>query len=811
MKKVFFLVLFSSFTTLDVLAKTGGINGEVKNTDNIYLEGVNIIILKADTNIFVKAGLTDDKGHFDIDLNAGNYILKFSFIGYETFTSARINVSNNIVTIPAITLSAKGKQLKEVAVTAQKPFIEAHADKIVVNVENSIVSAGNSVMDILSKSPGVNIDQNDNISLKGKQGVLIMIDGKIQPLSSTDLANVLKSIPSDIVEKIELISNPSAKYDAAGTAGIINIKTKRDNRLGWNGSLNISYIQGFYPKETGGFNLNFRDKIISAYINYNISYRKGFNRVSFDRNFYSSGNYTGSYLEDVNTVMLFGNHTVSTGIDYSLNSKTTIGASVTGGDFYLGTTGYYYANVFDDANIKQSAFVTNNTSSGNWNNFGTNAHLQHLFDNAGTKFTVDMDYITYWNRNFQDFITNYYRPDGALIQQPYLLHGDITGITGIYSVKADFEHPLKNGIQLETGIKSSWVTANNEPMFYDRSNGGNIYDSTKSDHFIYMENINAAYLNTSKDWKKWSVQAGLRAELSIISGDERVTGQSFDKNYVQLFPSFAIQRHIDKNNDLGITLSRRIERPTYDALNPYKFFVDPSTYKTGNPYLNPALTYSAELSHIFKQRLITTISYSVTSNVITEVLEPSTTQDRVTIQTDANIANMYYYGISGSYTLPIYNWWTSTINANVYYSRYQGYLANTNLNNGEPTFDINNTNRFTLPYDCSAELGFFYQASQVYGFMELAPQWSLSAGLQKNLWNKKASLKLNVSDIFYHMYNTGSLVFTDYHENFLAKHDTRQGSLTFTYRFGKNTVAPVRKHKSGAEEEQQRAGNGGAS
>jgi hypothetical protein len=804
---VFVLLLLVTGTAV---ARTGSISGKVSDDAEKPVSFASVILLHAADSSLVKTALTSDNGEYDLAPVAnGIYFIKVMLMGYETYVSENLTVTDNTIPLPEIRIHQSDSKLQEVTVSAQKPFIEVHPDKLVVNVENSIVSAGNSALDILAKSPGVTVDQNDNISLKGKQGVNVMIDGRTVPVSAADLANMLKSMPSNSIDKIEIISNPSAKYDAAGTAGIINIKTKKDNKTGLNGSVNGSYGQGVYQKENAGFNLNYLENKVNVYLNYNSNYRVGFSHIDWDREYYSNGALNGSYVQDNYSVLQFHTNIASAGVDYNLTSKTTLGASVTGENFYLGTKGYYFARVLNPANQLDSTFATNNTSSGNWNNYAPNVHFKHTFDSSGQELSVDLDYARYWNKNYQDFTTNYYLPDGMETGSPYVLHGDISGITQIRSLKADYVKPFKNGISFESGIKTSFVTADNQPKFYNRSNDTSIYDPTKSDHFIYYENINAAYVNASKDWKKYSAQFGLRAEQTIVSGLELITGETFEKKYVHLFPSFAVQDHLNADNDLGVTLSRRIERPGYDDLNPYKFFVDPSTYKVGNPYLNPALTYSGELSHVYKQRFITTLSYSVTDNVITEVIKPSTTQDRVTIQTKDNLATMHYVGVSGAYTTPIFKWWTNITNFDAYYAQYQGNLANTNLNAGKPTFDINTSNKFTMPKDWSAELTVFYQAAQVYGFLNLSQISMFNAGVQKNMFDKRLTIRLNANDIFWHGNENGSSYFTNYSEVFTAHHDTRQVAVSLTYRFGKKSVAPVHKHSGGAEEEKRRAAEQG--
>jgi hypothetical protein len=810
MKKFLFFFLFLSLIVgaNTATALSGSISGKVSDEYGKPLSFVSVLLLQARDSGMVKTELTNEKGEFDLTLLAsGEYFLKATLLGYETYTSAQITVNDSAISFPDIKLQSSDTKLNEVTVSAQKPFIEVHPDKLVVNVDNSIVSAGSSVMEILQRSPGVTVDDNDNISLKGKQGVNIMIDGRAVPIPAADLANMLKSMPAASIEKIEIISNPSAKYDAAGTAGIIDILTKKDKGMGWNGSINGSYGQGIYPKENAGFNLNYREKKLNVYVNYNANYREGFSHVDWNRSFYTNGVFNGAYIQDNYSVLTFHTNTAAAGLDYNFTSKTTMGFSVTGQNYHLGTTGYYYAHVYDQNDQPQSDFATNNTSAGNWNNYAPNLHLLHKFDSSGEQLTVDADYARYWNANTQDFTTHYYALNGTEFLPPYMLHGDINGVTQIRSLKIDYTEPLKNNAHVDAGFKTSYVTADNQPSFYNRSNGGNIFDSTKSDHFIYNEGITALYINAVKDWKKWSAQAGLRAEQTTVYGNEEVTAQTFSNSYLKLFPSVAVQDHVNANNDIGATMSRRIERPGYDDLNPYKFFVDPSTYKEGNPYLNPALTWSAELSHTYKQRLVTSVSYSQTSNVITEVILPSTTQDRVTIQTKKNLAQMTYYGLSGSYTIPVYKWWNSITNFNAYYGMYTGDLANTYLNAGKPTFDVYTSNKFTLPKDWSAEASFFYQAAQVYGFLNLTPISMLNAGVQKNLYDKHLTLKVSANDVFWHGNESGSSYFTGYTQVFVAKHDTRQVTMSVVYRFGKKTVTPIRKHSGGAEEEKKRAGD----
>ena len=352
------------------------------------------------------------------------------------------------------------------------------------------------------------------------------------------------------------------------------------------------------------------------------------------------------------------------------------------------------------------------------------------------------------------------------------------------------------------------MTSEHDLKFYTNEADVLVPDTKRTNNFIYRENINAAYLNFNKDWTKWSAQLGLRGEQTLADGHAQWLGgdSSFTRNYAQLFPSFAVQRHINQNNDLGVTLSRRIERPNYDQLNPSAYYLDPTTYKAGDPYLRPALSYATELSYTYKQRLITTLNYTRTDRPITEVIQPSTTETKVTIQTQKNLGTMSYYGISGSYQFRFYKWWTNVTNFNAYYAQYTGNIAGTPLNKGRATMDFNTSNSFILPKDWSAEVGGFYQAPQQYGYMFVRPTWMLNMGLQKNFFDKRATARINATDIFWRGWPRATSEYNDYRESFAARRDTRQVAVSFTYRFGKRTVPPSMRHRGGAEDEKRRAG-----
>jgi hypothetical protein len=785
-------------------ATAGVIKGTVLNAQNVPVPAVNILLLSAADSSIVTTAVTDEEGKYAIEVSAsGTYHIKAAIPGYSVAYSAPVAYESGDVSVATLVLSANQKKLSEVTVRAEKPLIEVHADKIVVNVENSITATGSTVLEVLQRAPGVTVDNNENISLKGRQGVNVMLDGKLIPVSGGDLANLLKGMPSGSIEKIEIISNPGARYDAAGRAGIINIRTKKDKRMGANGNLTGGYSQGVYPKANGGIGLNYRDKKLVVYSNLNLSYREGVNDLTLYRQFFDSGRLTSVYNQTNVMRIPTRSQFLTVGGDYSISRNTTIGAVFTGGLSRFDIMGESQATRTGGNGEPMPGFVTWREAENHGDNLGVNLNLRHQLDTSGSDLSIDLDYARYNNSSDQTLNTSYVGPAAP---PNYVLYGIMSGYTDIRSAKADYIKPFKNGLRLDAGVKASMVHADNDPAFYDRSSGVSIFDTGKSNHFIYDENINAVYLNAAQDWKQWSMQLGLRGEQTIAKGHQLINNERFDRNYAQLFPSVALIRHLNAKHDLGITLSRRIDRPAYQQLNPFRRYLDQTSVSQGNPYLKPALTWAAELTHTWDGKFITQFAYNYTSDAIINVIQPEAGQ--ITIVTDKNLATNSSYIFSGTYPSKPWKWWNSVNSLNVFYNHFSGDLANTPLNAGRTTLQVSTQNTFTLPKSWTSELTFFYQSPQRYGYMQLKPNYVLSAGVQKSFHEGITTLKLSFTDILRRQNPRGSSEFESYYEDFEVVRDSRVATLQATYRFGKRTVAPVRRRQRGAEDELKRAASG---
>jgi iron complex outermembrane recepter protein len=785
----------------------GRISLSVQSEQKQAIENATAELLKPDSSL-VKAAISDGAGNVLFEnIPFGKYRVRSSMVHHIPTYSQEIVVSaeNALVQLPPIILMSAG-EIQGVTVEAKKPFIQRLTDRIVVNVENSIISSGSSALDVLERSPGVRIGQDDAISLAGKQGVIIMINGKNVPMSGEELGNYLRSLPSSAIERIDIITNPSARYDAAGNAGIIDIRMKKDQKLGVNGTVTAGYGQGIFPKANTGATFNYRSKKLNVFGNLNYNYGKYLNNITTQRYFYANNTYTGSYDQDNKINRIFNSSLARIGADYFAGKKTVIGILVTGNQFFVHRYGSNQSQVLDPTNQKISSFRTGADGNEDYQNYVVNFNFKHSFDSTGKELTADFDVAGYYRDWASLFSTGYYDKNDQPTRPLYLARSDQEGFTGINTLKIDYVHPVNKTMKLETGIKTSFVASDNDVLFYDQSSGIDEVDSSKSNSFNYDENINAAYVNLSKEWKKWSVQFGLRAEQTNIKTYQVFDKVAFDTTYLRLFPSLFINYKLKEDNTIGISVSRRIDRPGYNSLNPFKIFVDPSFYASGDPLIKPAFTWSTQLSYTRKQWNVS-LDYSYTTNPLTYVLIPSETEDRVTIQTPINFYSAEYLSLNLNAPIRITKWWSMINNGNIYLAFNRGYIAKTVVNSKTINGQFSTDHSITIAKNWTGEVDFTFDSGNNTGVMRDKFYWILGAGVQRSLMSRKATVRVNVTDILWKQWPRFRSIYTNYHEYLYAIRDTRVANLTFTYRFGKNTVTQARRRTTASEEERRRAGS----
>jgi outer membrane receptor protein involved in Fe transport len=800
----------------------GKIDGQIKDNENKALPYATVTLLKASDSSLVKGAIGDENGHFEFeDVNSGKYIIAASSLGFtKTYTQPfSINIAHQQIHLPAVEMQMNANMLKGVSVTAAKPFIEHKLDKTIVNVANSVVSAGSSAWEILQKSPGVTVDNTNNtINLQGKSGVSIYIDGRPTYLSGDQLADLLKNMNAGSIQSIEIMTQPPAKYDAAGNAGIINIITKKNKMVGFNGDVTAGFTQGRYSRENTGFNMNYRNGKYNLYGNYDFSHATWWNSNYITRNFYDgTGKTLSTRTEQYSSNSSPDyNHNFKAGLDYYLNNKNTIGVMVNGtinpGKNYVDNTTWFKNS---DGSLQTTSY-TNNEYNNRWTNYTYDANYRGTFDSTGKELDVDVAYSKYDNSSMQSFLTDTYYPDGSLVPDsanvpnPNIRRGSLPSIISIQTAKVDYTLPLKKNAKLEFGAKTSFVTSDNNVQYdkFDNSKQQWEYDSA-TNHFKYTENINAAYVSLSKEFNKgWSLQLGLRGEQTISNGHQYTNDSTVKRNYVQLFPTAYISKQLNKDNTLNFSYGRRIDRPDYQDLNPFRYYLDPYTYEEGNPFLQPQLTNSLELSYSYKSLLTAGISYSNTNNVISQVLEQDDSL-KITYQTNENLSDMKNIGLNMTLSIPVTKWWMSVNYINVFHNIYQGEYLGGNLDFGSTAVIFNSTNSFTLPKDFTAEISGYYNSSMLWSIFTIQPQYSVSAGIQKTFMNQKATLKLNVSDIFHTQSSYASVKYENLDVTSANHWDSRRVNLTFTYRFNRGNAKPVQHHhQSSIEEEESRIKKG---
>ena len=816
MKKKLYYIIIIAVSLLTISAAhaqtgTGKLTGKVLDEKQANLSYASVSLLKAKDSTVVKGSITEDNGTYIFsNLEDGQYLVAINMIGYGKVFKGPYLVSNahKTYTIENVLLKPTAKQLNSVNIVSQKPLVEKQVDKTVLNIENSVLAAGNTALEILQKAPGVSVDKDGNISLRGKDGVTVMLDGKPTYLSSEQLANLLRSTEGNAIQSIELITNPSAKYDAAGNSGIINIKLKKNRNYGTNGSILAGAGYGRYYKANGGFTLNHREKKFNIFGNYNYNRNKQFHDLDIMRVNNTAADQT-YFNQTSSSVQLRQNHNYKAGVDYFLDDNNTIGAAVNG---YV-SNGNNNADVLTLIGSKpletDSSVVAFNPNRYKYTGITYNLNYKGKIDTAGQEISADADYSRYiGNENFV-YNNNYLNAGGQTDKDPYIFRNSTPTAVKIWSAKVDYTYPINKKTKLDAGLKSSVVNTNNNSVFDNFIGNTWQNDVTRTNQFIYDENINAGYVNLNREFKGLTLQLGLRAEQTNSKGNSVTEQKVVNRHYFNLFPSIFINKVLSKDNELGFSFSRRIDRPDYESLNPFVNFVDLYTYGIGNPFLNPQYTNSFEVSYSYKKTINATLGYSQTSDAIARVLLSDTLKKTLYI-TSQNLAEKRSYNLNISSPLHIFKWWSTNNNLTVFYNQFSTpNLLGSPYKSGKLAFQLNTNQTVNVNTSTSIEMSAHYQSSLVAGTLLLKPQYGVDLGLSKSFDNKKFSVKLAANDVFNleKWRITSALPGQNYAVN--EKQESRVFRLTCTYRFGSNDIKGARQRSKSSADEESRVKSGG--
>ncbi len=807
-------------------SKKGKITGTVTDGNTKTIESATISLLRANDTSVVKVSVAAKTGKYEFDaVPEGKYFVAITAVGHTKGFSKifEVTTTNPVVALESIELFPVSRDLKAVTVSSKKPLIEQKIDRMVVNVDASVTNLGSSALEVLEKSPGIAVDKDGNISLKGKQGVIVLIDGRETQLGGTDLANYLRSLNANQLDQVEIMTNPPARFDASGTSGVINIKMKKTKTMGYNGALNAGYGQGYYPKANEGLNLNYRKNKVNVFSNLSHNYNKSFNQLEIKRSFREKT--TKELISNFDQISRgqreSNNYSSRVGIDYFASKRTTLGIAVNG---FLSDRSFISRNT---TNISdqwgQPANQTKAVGEGEqrFKNFGTNLNFRRVTDTLNSELTADLDFVMYDSKNQQNLFNYYFTAGGAPKEKGDSLLGTLPQNIKIYGARLDYTKNLKKEMRWEGGVKTSLVRTDNNAIYDSVVQGIIVNDLSRSNHFIYEENINAAYINFSAPInKKWTIQAGFRLENTnakgLSTGSEYDTVQNkfvpidkaFKRNYSQLFPTTYLQYKLNQSNSFVLNYGRRIRRPDYQRLNPFINFIDRYTYQIGNPDLKPQFSHTIELSHNYKGIITTTLNYSRTTDIIQQVLEQNEERNETYVR-QANIANQRQFGMSLNVAMPVTKWWRNNLFVNLFNNKFDGIVNDTLVSIDATSLQLNGSQQVTFAKTWSAEISGFFRTGGVEGVIIGKSLGMIAAGISKEIFKKKATIRLNVRDIFWTQRFRGVSKYSNIDASFRETNDSRVANLGFTYRFSKGKMGQGPKRRaSSASDEQNRVGGG---
>lgn len=781
------IVLLLTSLSLKAQKPLTTLSGRVVDENQQALPFAQVSLKKAADSANIKTLLADENGKFSFQLGEGKYLLELKMMGYATFLRAFTLVTAQNNTLGDLTLQTESRQLSAVTISAAPPFVERRADKLIVNLNG--LGSGAPIMEVMNQLPGVSVMPDDRITLNGKS-VQIYLDGKAATLSTEALAGMLKGISSSAIQKVELIAQPSAKYDAAGNGAIINIIRKRNYASGFNGNVYTGVGKGAFGKANGGLNLNYKGKAYNLLANLDYNYNRYFYNSSITSDLFSpNGNFIRTDQADIKSMRDNANYTPNIGLDLYLSKRTTLSASV--------KPGFQRFSRDSQTENLQRGPAGNSISNSQFNsltdihaaNFSSGLRLQHQIDSLGKELSMDLDYYRYSNLSDQDNQTFNLLSASSINS---ILNQDRT--FDVYALKADYTHPIAKGHQMEAGLKSSYVNSTNS-NFYQDSN------SDQTDLFFYKESISALYFTYSRTGEKLSYQLGLRGEYTYGQGEQGAMVNQFSRHYLQAFPSLHLDYKFTKSHSLSLGLNKRIERPGYENLNPLTRLLGNNNLQQGNPGLKPLLAYNADAWYSYKNAFFFGLTYSYSKDDFTSISLPLS-GGKITTQ-PGNADYGQYLTMQAMYGKQVKPWWYTSSNAILSKRSFKGELGGVLLES-EGMFSLSATsyNSFQLSKSFSVMFLFNYRGKSIDRTITSEGFAYLTAGIRQQLLKKRASIQLNAMDIFKSYRNRYFQDSGNLKQHWNNTFETRMVKFNLNYNFG-GTIKNTRK-SSGAEDEKKR-------
>ncbi|MCF8238000.1 MAG: TonB-dependent receptor [Saprospiraceae bacterium] len=803
--------LLFSLSSICLLAQGGTISGAAQNNDGEALIFANIALYRSSDSSLVKAEATNEKGTFKlVNIPDGAYWLQASYIGLPNFEQTGITmVQNKAVDLGILTFPVSVIELETALVKADRALVEIKPDRTVFNVSGTINSAGSDALGLLRKAPGVLVDNNDNITVLGRSGVMIFVDGKRLPLSGDDLSNYLSNLQAEQIDRIDIISNPGAKYDAEGNAGIIDIHLKKDKNNGANGSVNANYSQGQYARENIGASGNYRNKLLNIFANGGLYKGAGFNNIDFN------STQNGLSLVEINRMKhAYEGYNLRLGTDFFLTDHQTIGFLVSGGQNFHERNTYNRIGIATQANPTQtdSILIARTTGDGQRNN--TTYNVNYRFDDHKSQvFNVDLDYGQYRNTDERYQPNRYYDATLENLLSEEINSFDTPTDIDIYTFKIDYEQEVFGG-KLGLGTKLSRVASKNTFLVSDIMQEVAMLDSLQSNKFDYDEDVYAGYVNYSRPINDaWSFSVGVRAEQTDATGElvafqEDLMEPPVDLNYLNWFPSAGLTWQMTPKQTFALNYGRRINRPDYNVLNPFNNQLSQLSYEKGNPFLKPEIVNNLELGYTLNYRYNFKVAYSKTTDQITRLIGPDENDPRANFITWENLAEQTVWSMNISAPIQVTKGWSSYINFNASHLNNQADYGDGAIVDVQAfTYNIFQQSTFDLPFGFKGEISGWFSGPGIWGGVFIYDtSWSLDVGLQRRFLNDAVNVRLSGSDLFYQSGWSGTSEFNGLVATGTGNWDSQRISLSISYDMGNRNVKS-RRRTTGLEDEAKRVGS----
>jgi outer membrane receptor protein involved in Fe transport len=776
-----FVISLSGFSQHYVLS------GDVMDANNAPISYCNIVVYNTLDLSFVAGTTSGDDGAFKFEnLKPGSYTLKISYIGYEE--ARRFVNFDKSIKLATITLNELAQTLDDVTIIAKRPTVTRLVDRTVFDVENSTLSNTN-VLDVLKHTPGVLV-HNETISIKNSVPTIYINDRKVH-LSMSDVQQLLEGTSSTNIKSIEVITNPPAKYEAEG-GSVINIITSKSILPGYNGSVFGNFKQGSeYPKYAFGTSHFFKDNKFNAYINYSMNPRKDYRHNTEYVNFIENGQNITSWETDFQRTRETSNQNINANIDYELSDNNILSLSTSmlispreNAKTYVNSN----TGVFNSSNSLNYTFNTLNRMVDETFNMAFTLDYVHKFKKEGEKLSLSGHHTNYDFSSYQDVNTGYFLPSNEVPFRENKFQTFASQEIKLYTGQLDYELPIGATASFEIGGKVSNISSESIINQFDFINGVKTEDLENSDTFLYDEMNYAAYTSFSKDWERWSVKLGLRTEYTDITGNSLSTNTQNDSDYIKYFPSFYLMHQFNDNNQLYVSYNKRIYRPRYSDLNPFKYFLNDNTYKTGDPNLKPEIDDVYILGYTFNKNYTFEAYYRYEDDPTLEI----TFQDNdnnIIKYINTNIDSNISYGLDFTTYTPVMNRWNIYVLSSVFFYENQFFALESNnelLKNEKWSLYAQVVNYFSFLKDKSltADVSYLYQTSTVFGPTNVSAYHGLDINFRKTFWNNNASISIGCNDVFNTQNFTTSTKYSNQDVFVNSQLETRLFTFGFNYNFG---------------------------